>query len=90
VVRFVEDVDGEYDSVTKRADGKKAKLMRETSAADLAKHKGSLSFDRLSKSWASRASERLRVLPDGQGRPFGRHMFTAPFVMPQTSISITV
>src|SRR5258708_8862586 len=42
---IVEDVDGVYDSDPKGADGKKAKLLRETSAADLAKHKGTLPFD---------------------------------------------
>jgi molybdenum storage protein len=43
---IVEDVDGVYDSDPKGSDGKKAKMLRETSAADLAKHKGSLPFDR--------------------------------------------
>ena len=43
---IVEDVDGVYDSDPKGADGKKAKIMRETSVADLAKHKGTLPFDR--------------------------------------------
>jgi molybdenum storage protein len=42
---IVEDVDGVYDSDPKGADGKKAKLLRETSAVDLAKHKGTLPFD---------------------------------------------
>ena len=35
-----------YDSDPKGSDGKKAKMLRETSAADLAKHKGTLPFDR--------------------------------------------
>src|ERR1700677_218661 len=43
---IVEDVDGVYDSEPKGSDGKKAKFLRETSAADLAKHKGPLPFDR--------------------------------------------
>src|ERR1700722_7190012 len=43
---IVEDVDGVYDSDPKGADGKKAKMLREVSAADLAKRKGTLPFDR--------------------------------------------
>src|SRR3984885_15174248 len=43
---IVEDVDGVYDSDPKGPAGDKAKLLRETSAADLAKHRGSLPFDR--------------------------------------------
>src|ERR1700755_1871190 len=43
---IVEDVDGAYGSDPKGAEGKKEKLLPETSAADLAKHKGSLPFDR--------------------------------------------
>jgi molybdenum storage protein len=43
---IVEDVDGVYDSDPKGADGKKAKFFPETSATDLAKHKGALPFDR--------------------------------------------
>src|SRR5271154_2896040 len=39
---IVEDVDGVYTTDPKGPDGKKAQLLRETSAADLAKHKGSL------------------------------------------------
>src|SRR5271154_7042501 len=42
---IVEDVDGVYDSDPKGPDGKKAKMLREATAADLAKHKGSLPFD---------------------------------------------
>ena len=42
----VEDVDGVYDADPKGPGGKKAKLLRETSAADLAKHQGTLPFDR--------------------------------------------
>jgi len=38
-------VDGVYDIDPEAPTGKKAKLMRETSAADLAKHKGSLPLD---------------------------------------------
>ena len=43
---IVKEVDGVYDSDPKGVDVKKAKLVRETSAADLAKHEGSLPFDR--------------------------------------------
>jgi len=43
---IVEDVDGVYDADPKGAHGKTAKLMHETSVADLAKHKGTLPFDR--------------------------------------------
>jgi molybdenum storage protein len=42
---IVEDVDGVYSTDPNGADGKQAKLIRETSAAELAKHKGSLPFD---------------------------------------------
>jgi molybdenum storage protein len=43
---FVEDVDGVYTSDPKGAGGKQAKLLRETSAADLAKIEGTLPLDR--------------------------------------------
>src|SRR5262249_1533953 len=43
---IVEDVDGVYTSDPHGADGKKAQLLRETSAADLAKLQGTLPFDR--------------------------------------------
>jgi len=43
---IVEDVDGVHDADPKGPDGKKAKLLRETNVADLAKHKGPLPFDR--------------------------------------------
>src|SRR6516225_1056356 len=43
---IVEDVDGVYDSDPNGADGKTAQLIREIKAADLAKHKGTLPFDR--------------------------------------------
>ena len=43
---IVEDVDGVYDIDPKGAGGEKAKLLRETSAAELAKLKGSLPLDR--------------------------------------------
>jgi molybdenum storage protein len=43
---IVEDVDGVYDADPNGADGAKAKLIRETSAADLAKQEGTLPFDR--------------------------------------------
>src|SRR4029077_13492914 len=43
---IVEDVYGVYNADPNRADGKPAKVLAETSAADLAKHKGTLPFDR--------------------------------------------
>jgi molybdenum storage protein len=43
---IVEDVDGVYTTDPRGADGKKAQLIRETSAAELAKLKGTLPFDR--------------------------------------------
>jgi molybdenum storage protein len=43
---IVEDVDGVYTADPKGPDGKKAQLLRETSAAELAKHKGTLPLDR--------------------------------------------
>ncbi|MBR0754485.1 molybdenum storage protein subunit alpha [Bradyrhizobium jicamae] len=42
---IVEDVDGFYSADPNGADGKNAKLIKETSAAELAKHKGTLPFD---------------------------------------------
>ena len=42
---IVEDVDGIYTSDPNGADGKQAKLIRETSVSELAKHKGTLPFD---------------------------------------------
>src|SRR6476619_3829093 len=43
---IVEDVDGVYTTDPNGVDGKKAQLLRETSAAQLAKHRGTLPFDR--------------------------------------------
>jgi len=43
---IVEDVDGVYTADPNGPDGKKAQLLRETSAAELAKHKGTLPLDR--------------------------------------------
>jgi len=43
---IVEDVDGVYDVDPSGPEGEKAEFMRETSAAELAKHEGSLPFDR--------------------------------------------
>src|SRR5689334_6322022 len=42
---IVEDVDGVYTTDPKGPDGKKVQLLRETSAADLAKRQGTLPFD---------------------------------------------
>src|SRR6201996_3038056 len=43
---IVEDVDGVYSADPNGPDGKKAKMIRETTSAELAKHKGTLPFDR--------------------------------------------
>jgi uridylate kinase len=43
---IVEDVDGVFSADPNGPDGKQAQLLRETSAAELAKHKGTLPFDR--------------------------------------------
>jgi molybdenum storage protein len=43
---IVEDVDGVYDADPKGPNGKTARLIRETSAADLARSDGTLPFDR--------------------------------------------
>jgi len=43
---IVEDVDGVYDADPNGLDGDKARLLRETDVADLAKHTGTLPFDR--------------------------------------------
>ena len=43
---IVEDVDGIYDADPNDSGGKRAQLIRETSAADLAKHQGTLPVDR--------------------------------------------
>ncbi len=43
---IVEDVDGVYTADPNGDDGKKAQLIKETSSADLAKHQGTLPFDR--------------------------------------------
>jgi molybdenum storage protein len=43
---IVEDVDGVYTADPQGADGKQAQLIREMSVADLAKHDGTLPFDR--------------------------------------------
>ena len=61
---IVEDVDGVYDSDPKGSDGKKAKLLRETNAADLAKQKGSLPFDRalLDIMGVARHLERVQIV----------------------------
>jgi molybdenum storage protein len=61
---IVEDVDGVYDSDPKGSGGEKAKFLRETSAADLAKHKGSLPFDRalLEIMGVARHLERVQIV----------------------------
>jgi molybdenum storage protein len=45
-ITIVEDVDGVYTTDPKGPDGKEAKLLRETSVAELATHDGTLPFDR--------------------------------------------
>jgi molybdenum storage protein len=61
---IVEDVDGVYTADPKGPDGKQAQLLRETSAADLAKLKGTLPFDRtlLEVMATSRHIERVQVV----------------------------
>ena len=44
-IQRVEDVDGVYTADPNGADGKQAELLRETSAADLAKFQGTLPLD---------------------------------------------
>jgi molybdenum storage protein len=43
---IVEDVDGLYTADPKYSDGKQAQFIRETSATEIAKHQGTLPFDR--------------------------------------------
>src|ERR1700727_360823 len=61
---IVEDVDGVYDSEPRGSGGEKAKFLRETSAADLAKQKGSLPFDRalLDIMGVARHLERVQIV----------------------------
>src|ERR1700723_4205984 len=61
---IVEDVDGVYDSDPKGSGGENAKLLRETLPAVLAKHKGSLPFDRalLEIMGVARHLERVQIV----------------------------
>ena len=61
---IVEDVDGVYDADPKGPGGKKAKLLGETSAADLVRHKGTLPFDRtlLEVMATARQAERVQLV----------------------------
>jgi len=61
---IVEDVDGVYTTDPNGPDGKSAKLLKETSAADLAKHKGTLPFDRalLEVMATARHIERVQIV----------------------------
>jgi molybdenum storage protein len=61
---IVEDVDGVYTTDPKGPDGKQAKLLSETSAAELAKHRGTLPFDRalLEVMATARHIERVQVV----------------------------
>ena len=61
---IVEDVDGVYDVDPNGPDGKRAKFIGETSAADLAKHEASLPFDRalLEVMATARHLERVQVV----------------------------
>jgi molybdenum storage protein len=60
----VEDVDGVYTADPKGPDGEQAKLLCETSAADLAKLRGTLPFDRalLEVMATARHLERVQVV----------------------------
>jgi molybdenum storage protein len=61
---IVEDVDGVYTSDPKSPGGEQAQLLRETSAADLAKLEGTLPFDRalLEVMATARHLERVQVV----------------------------
>jgi molybdenum storage protein len=61
---IVEDVDGVYTSDPKGTDGAKAQLIRDTSYADLAKHKGTLPFDQalLEVMASARHLERVQIV----------------------------
>jgi molybdenum storage protein len=61
---IVEDVDGVYTTDPNGPDGKSAKLLKETSAADLAKHEGTLPFDRalLEVMATARHIERVQIV----------------------------
>ena len=61
---IVEDVDGVYTTDPKGADGKDAKLLRETSATELGKLRGTLPFDRalLEVMATARHIERVQVV----------------------------
>jgi molybdenum storage protein len=68
---IVEDVDGVYTSDPNGAEAKQAKLVRETTAAELAKFKGTLPLDRalLEVMVNARHIERVQVV---NGRVPGR------------------
>ena len=54
---IVEDVDGVYTTDPRGADGKRAQLLKQTSAAELAKLTGTLSgMARSSRSWRTRGT----------------------------------
>jgi molybdenum storage protein len=61
---IVEDVDGVYTTDPKGSSGKQAQLLPETSAADLAKHEGTLPFERalLEVMATARHIERVQVV----------------------------
>lgn len=61
---IVEDVDGVYDADPRAADGATAQLIRETSAADLAAHPGTLPVDRalLDVMATARHLERVQIV----------------------------
>jgi molybdenum storage protein len=61
---FVEDVDGVYDADPNSAGGASAQLIRETSAADLAAHPGTLPVDRtlLKVMLTARQLERVQIV----------------------------
>jgi molybdenum storage protein len=61
---IVEDVDGVYSADPNGADGDKAQFLRETSNTDLAKHEGTLPFDRalLEVMATARHIERVQIV----------------------------
>jgi molybdenum storage protein len=61
---IVEDVDGVYSADPNGPDGEKAQFLRETSGADLAKHEGTLPFDRalLEVMATARHIERVQIV----------------------------
>jgi molybdenum storage protein len=61
---IVEDVDGLYTADPNGPDGEKARLLEETSVAELSRHKGTLPFDRtlLEVMATARHIERVQIV----------------------------